>query len=143
MRLVPIPFSQELPMPFTESSGWCKNCDCQVMIRKETANHLIHALVTLFLCGFWLPFWILVWLSEGPYRCTRCGATVNVPGSSIGKVFIGLLGLTAMVLIGMYCGCFGMLGMFGTSTTTSATKPAGPVAVLGSGKVDDKANGGP
>ena len=64
-------------MPFEESSGYCPECRRSVLIRRQVPNHLVHALVTFFLCGLWLPVWIWVALFGGSrWRCTHCGRKV-------------------------------------------------------------------
>ena len=63
-------------MPSEESSAYCPECRRNVMIRRQTPNHLIHALVTLFLRGLWLPVWLVIaLLGNSTWRCTRCGST--------------------------------------------------------------------
>lgn len=64
-------------MPMEEGSGYCDDCRRSVLLRRETPNHLIHGLVTLFLCGLWAPVWIIVAMNgNGPWRCTKCGYRV-------------------------------------------------------------------
>lgn len=58
----------------------CRTCNARrlfVRTRHQT-NHLVHALVTLFLCGFWLPIWIYLSCTEqaDPWRCATCGSTL-------------------------------------------------------------------
>lgn len=87
-------------MGVQESSGFCPQCQAQVLVRHETANHLLHAIVTLFLCGFWLPIWIIAALSPTSWRCTRCGLpTSAVAGSQV----LALLGGLAMAMV-LICG---------------------------------------
>jgi hypothetical protein len=44
-------------------------------------NHILHLLATLFLCGCWLPIWILLAIMEPTrwYRCTVCGQIAGKP----------------------------------------------------------------
>jgi hypothetical protein len=51
---------------------------------------LVHALVTIFLLGLWLPVWILVGLGNAtePYRCTVCG-TAEPSGHRLRRFAIG------------------------------------------------------
>jgi hypothetical protein len=54
-----------------------------VLIQRSVPNHLIHAIVTLFTCGFWVFVWIVASLRHSPWRCTFCG------GSSFGQPSYG------------------------------------------------------
>ena len=40
---------------------------------REGPSHLVHAIVTLLLCGLWLPIWIIASLQYYPWRCCTCG----------------------------------------------------------------------
>jgi hypothetical protein len=57
--------------------GYCSHCNKPAMFVRdvERCNHLVHAIVTLFLCGAWLPFWLVFAMTEkaGPWLCTVCG----------------------------------------------------------------------
>lgn len=39
-----------------------------VIVYGKPVNHVLHLLATVFLCGFWLPFWILIAVSGGERR---------------------------------------------------------------------------
>ena len=58
----------------------CRQCNARRMFTRthHQTNHLVHALVTLFLCGLWLPVWIYLSYTETytPWRCNTCGATL-------------------------------------------------------------------
>jgi hypothetical protein len=63
-------------MPAHEEEAYCGRCGRYVLARSQGPNHLLHALITIFLCGFWLPVWAVIALTGGsPLRCTRCGTT--------------------------------------------------------------------
>ena len=51
------------------------------MVEKESldgAIHVIHAIVSLFTCGFWVLVWLAHAMSaEGAFRCTRCGTSFD------------------------------------------------------------------
>lgn len=57
----------------------CARCgDYTLHVRDvETVPHLIHAAITLFLFGLWLPVWVIhamiVASKESQFRCSRCG----------------------------------------------------------------------
>lgn len=63
-------------MPTQQSSFWCPQCEGQVLGTRQGCNHLLHAIITLFLCGLWIPIWILAAIPE-PYRCQTCGGKVR------------------------------------------------------------------
>jgi hypothetical protein len=58
--------------------GYCPYCRKMSMFVRtvDVPNHLVHAIVTLFLCGLWLPVWIICAIAAGeqPWRCTVCGS---------------------------------------------------------------------
>jgi hypothetical protein len=40
----------------------------------EDMKHVAHILASVFLCGFWLPVWIILAITYDPvYRCNKCG----------------------------------------------------------------------
>jgi hypothetical protein len=60
------------------STGFCRHCGSQVMVTREGVNHILHLLLTVFLCGLWLFVWIPLAIGGGgPWRCTRCGLVVT------------------------------------------------------------------
>ena len=71
-------------MGFQESTGFCQACDRQVMVRRKTANHVLHFLLTVFFGWITIPllcigglFWLMIWVMSsirfGGWRCTVCG----------------------------------------------------------------------
>jgi hypothetical protein len=61
--------------------AYCSACRTHTLhvSNQRDVPHVLHLLVTLFLCGFWLPVWIahsvLRSVSGGePWRCNRCGS---------------------------------------------------------------------
>jgi len=66
-------------MPSVEKSGYCKNCDKDVLIRKKGVSHLVHFILTIFTVGTWLLIWIPSMFLGGmtSYRCSVCGRTVS------------------------------------------------------------------
>lgn len=58
----------------TEHTGrYCHHCGQQRLFLRDGANHLVHAIVTLLLCGLWLPVWIIAALSSSSWICSVCG----------------------------------------------------------------------
>ena len=72
-----------------QTQGFCATCNQERLFTKPGMNHLVHALVSLFLCGLWLPIWILAAAANGsePYRCVQCGSKAS--GSSA-RAFVAL-----------------------------------------------------
>jgi hypothetical protein len=61
------------------------NCDRQTLHvdNQGKCNHLIHAIVTLFLFGFWLPVWIIAAMSASrPSLNPRVAIPMTLPVSS-------------------------------------------------------------
>ena len=61
----------------TQKQAWCKLCKRHTLHFQEVEkiNHVLHALLCLFLCGLWWPIWLLLTLcrTRYPFRCSRCG----------------------------------------------------------------------
>ena len=62
-------------MPVKQNQFFCPVCHQPRLFTKPAPNHLVHGLVSLFLCGLWIPVWIIAAIvnSSKPYRCTFCG----------------------------------------------------------------------
>src|SRR5438552_18981973 len=65
-------------MPFREATGYCHGCKRQVMVRQETTNDVLYAILTLFSCGLWAIVWIISSMSSRPWLCTVCGRVAAV-----------------------------------------------------------------
>lgn len=65
-------------MGFQESPMWCNACGRHVLARRETASHLLHAILTLF-TGFWAVVWLAAALTPGKWLCTLCGLPCTLP----------------------------------------------------------------
>ena len=59
-------------MGVREAAGVCKSCG-DVMVRRKTANHVLHLLLTVFTAGLWLIVWVLTAIRIGGWRCANCG----------------------------------------------------------------------
>jgi hypothetical protein len=54
---------------------FCEEEVAMVLAERQTPNHILHLLLSVFTAGFWIPVWILVILfGSGSYCCPRCGA---------------------------------------------------------------------
>src|SRR5688500_9021650 len=54
-------------------SVFCPSCAKATAHHQQTCNHVLHLLVSLFMCGAWLPVWFLLAFSPGPPTCGTCG----------------------------------------------------------------------
>lgn len=67
---------------FKEKTGWCPNCNRQVLGRKQEASHLFWLVATLFSCGIFALFWFFDTASKSakPFLCPQCGTAIgNAP----------------------------------------------------------------
>lgn len=60
-------------MPFQESSGFCRSCGRNVLIRRASTNHILHLLLSILTAGIWIVVWLLASVRIGGWRCTSCG----------------------------------------------------------------------
>ena len=59
------------------SGGYCRHCNKNVMTQKNTPNHLLHLILSVFTLGLWVIVWLLLILGHiGGSRCTECGHKV-------------------------------------------------------------------
>ncbi|MDE2101200.1 MAG: hypothetical protein KGL39_28400 [Patescibacteria group bacterium] len=63
-------------MAEVHSQHFCETCGRPTLHSRPATNHLAHAVISLFLCGFWIPMWIVVGANNATRtaRCTQCGA---------------------------------------------------------------------
>ena len=57
-------------------SKYCKNCDTNVLAIRQSPNHILHLLLSIVTCGWWLIVWFLVSIKMGGWQCSRCGSKV-------------------------------------------------------------------
>lgn len=88
------------------------------MFVKPGVNNLAHALITLFLCGLWIPVWIIITISNNgqPYRCTQCGST-DRPVASAGS------NLKVLLIVAVVC-CLVVFGAMVFFAVDSVLGPA-------------------
>jgi len=94
-------------MAYEQAQIFCERCRRPTLHARQTYDvpHTLHLLVTLLLCGFWLPVWILhavinEWFSKPQFLCQHCGQPAAKPSWSTGSVAM-LLCLVIAVLIGL------------------------------------------
>ena len=67
------------PIPMSGSGGsqqiyWCTPCQANTLHKRPAPNHVLHLLITLFLCGLWIPVWIVLAIGPVDWQCQQCGA---------------------------------------------------------------------
>ncbi len=79
-------------MPVEQAQFFCVGCQQNRLFTRQGSNNLVHALVSLFLCGLWIPVWILASMNaaNAPYFCSQCGlagnaATLSDPYGKLAK----------------------------------------------------------
>jgi len=72
-----------------QASAYCKNCNKQVLVTRNTPNHILHLLLSLVTCGLWLLVWWSMSSEKKPWRCSQCGLSLG--GGSNGWGVIGSL----------------------------------------------------
>ena len=56
------------------ASYFCPRCQQMKLYTQQTMSHTPHILATVFLCGLWLPVWILMAAADNQaWRCSFCG----------------------------------------------------------------------
>jgi len=82
-------------------SMWCSVCKQQTASSQQTANHLLHLVLTLLTFGSWMFVWIFLVFSPGPKRCNACGSTTR-SHKAIHTIVYGsvavILGIIALLL---------------------------------------------
>lgn len=57
-----------------QTSLFCPQCRQPRLFLQQTPNHILHLLVSVFLCGLWLPVWFLIAVTnDAPFLCSICG----------------------------------------------------------------------
>src|SRR5215813_4533871 len=57
-----------------QASFFCSHCNQQRLFQSTPMNHTPHILAAVFLCGLWLPIWILLAIfHQDVWRCAFCG----------------------------------------------------------------------
>lgn len=59
-----------------QASYFCPQCSAQRLFTAQEMSHTPHILATVFLCGLWLPIWLLIAATYNPrFHCAQCGYT--------------------------------------------------------------------
>lgn len=91
-------------------SMYCSTCNQQVAATAPRANHVLHLLISVLLCGFWVPVWLLCALFPGAARCNVCGSM-----SLANKLVNNVINLTAAAMI--------LFFIFGVYSVMSESNP--------------------
>ena len=86
-------------MPTQQSSFWCDHCEQEVLGVRQSCNHILHAAVTLFLCGLWIPVWLIASFRTEPFRCQTCGG--EQPRGTGEQFFRGLCGGAGLAILAL------------------------------------------
>lgn len=97
-------------MPIEQTQRACAACRRPTLHARPAPNHLVHAIVTFFMCGLWLPVWFLA-SQRGPWRCQTCGAR-SVDGGGGFRVLqaVGILVVVVGVAVAI-ASAFGFIGV--------------------------------
>lgn len=79
------------------SQRHCPNCQRSVLAQRQGRNHVLHLLLTLFLCGFWLPIWAIVSADPLPWHCPTCGTKIKEPTNWAGLIVVAILVVLCVV----------------------------------------------
>lgn len=95
------------------TSAFCQQCNRNTLHEADPVNHVLHFLISFFLCGLWIPVWILLALKQsgGSGRCTMCGYQ---PSFRMGSVIGALAGVIVMG-IALFFVCGGLLTLMSVS----------------------------
>jgi hypothetical protein len=90
-------------MGIEQKSGFCRQCNQSRLFTRQGVNHILHLLLFLFLCGLWLPIWIVIAIDHGskPYFCATCGLGSRKRANSSAWM-VGTLLIIGMFLFVIY-----------------------------------------
>jgi hypothetical protein len=61
-------------MSMDQASFFCPQCQQVRLFQSKPMNHVVHLLASVFLCGLWLPIWLLSAATHTPtWHCAFCG----------------------------------------------------------------------
>lgn len=80
---------------------WCETCGEKTKAERRPVNHILHLLLTLCTCGFWLPVWVLIAASSRPWTCSECGSRAGALPAWLRASFTAFLFLVLFALAGV------------------------------------------
>lgn len=60
------------------STGFCKNCGKKKKLVRKGTNHILHLILSIITCGFWIIIWILASIFKDHWRCDTCGRKIGL-----------------------------------------------------------------
>jgi len=82
-----------------QGSDFCYHCNEQVLTQQETPNHILHLLLTILVCGLWLPVWVVICACVKPARCSTCGLALATPTNWVLGVLVAIVCAVGALLI--------------------------------------------
>lgn len=69
------------------TQSYCSICRKPTLheLDPRTVNHVLHLIISLFCCGFWVPVWILLAMTA-PRRFVRCLTCGAIEGQGEGRI---------------------------------------------------------
>jgi hypothetical protein len=91
---------------YDESTGFCRVCNKQSLLRRRGTNHILHLLLTIVTFGWWSLAWLSFSLKlGGGWRCGQCGAKARVKRGMRETVLLSILALMlvfiSLVMLGV------------------------------------------
>lgn len=92
-----------------DGANWCPHCNSRVLGVADKPNHVLHAILSLFLVGLWLFVWAMICSFDREVRCSRCGTRCGIErGSTLAAVL--LLAAGVVVVLGVLLVLRGRIG---------------------------------
>lgn len=88
-------------MSTEESTGWCRCCQAQRLIRRPGTSHVLHLLLAVITLGLWIPIWLLCSIRFGGWRCTQCGSRVSRT-IGVGEIIATIAAIGLGLLVAAY-----------------------------------------
>jgi len=64
-------------MAIDQKIQFCKHCEGKKVTIRNSINHLLHLLLSVFSAGLWLPVWLFISVIRPHFKCTTCGNDVG------------------------------------------------------------------
>jgi hypothetical protein len=61
-------------MGIAKAQMFCPEEKRLVLAERQTANHLLHVILSVLTVWLWLPVWLLLTIFSPRYRCPHCGS---------------------------------------------------------------------